>query len=187
LRAHVADRRKFFDAKERLQKVKSIVAPDDGAADLDRKMIAVVAKAEQPELFNIVRTLFHAWTEAGNEIELDSPPAVWSQIEKFDLDAPFWQMVRVAFGFEDQNPTLKMLLLRLMLTDYAHHLRGDVRSRSGTCSCPGPAGQTPSFVLGSAVTAAARESVTTVFRRMQQRFSRLKIICRTWTSTNLLK
>ena len=126
LRTHVADRRKFFDAKERLQKIKNLVAPDDSAADLDRKMIAVVAKAEQPELFNIVRTIFHAWIEAGSELELDSPPALWGQIEKFDLDAPFWQMVKIAFGFEDQNPTLKMLLLRLMLTDYAHHLRGEV-------------------------------------------------------------
>ena len=60
LRTHVADRRKFFDAKERLQKIKSLVEPNDGAADLDRKMIAVVAKADQPELFNLVRTIFHA-------------------------------------------------------------------------------------------------------------------------------
>ena len=51
-------------------------------------MIAVVAKADQPELFNLVRTLFHAWTEAGSEIDLDNPPAAWEQIEKFDLDAP---------------------------------------------------------------------------------------------------
>ena len=63
LRTHVSDRRKFFDAKDRLQKIKNLVAPDDAAADLDRKMIAVVAKADQPELFNLVRTIFHAWIE----------------------------------------------------------------------------------------------------------------------------
>ena len=40
-------------------------------------MIAVVAKADQPELFNLVRTIFHAWTEAGDEMDLDNPPAVW--------------------------------------------------------------------------------------------------------------
>jgi uncharacterized protein (TIGR02687 family) len=126
LRAHVADRRKFFDAKERLLKIKNLVAPDDGAADLDRKMIAVVAKAEQPELFNIVRTIFHAWTDTENEIDFDSPPTVWGQIEKFDLDVPFWQMVKATFGYEEENPTLKNFLLRLMLTDYAHYLIGDV-------------------------------------------------------------
>jgi len=126
LRTHVADRRKFFDAKERLQRIKNLVAPDDVAADLDRKMIAVVAKADQPELFNLVRTIFHAWIEAGSDIDLDNPPAVWGQIEKFDLDVPFWQMVKANFGYEEENPTLKNFLLRLLLTDYAHHLKGDV-------------------------------------------------------------
>jgi uncharacterized protein (TIGR02687 family) len=89
-------------------------------------VIAVVAKADHPELFNLVRTIFHAWIETGTEIDLDNPPAVWSQIEKFDLDAPFWQMVKATFGYEEENPTLKNFLLRLMLTDYAHHLKGDV-------------------------------------------------------------
>ena len=57
-------------------------------------MIAVVVRADQPELFNLVRTVFHAWTEAGSEIDLDNPPAVWGQVEKFDLDKPFWRMVK---------------------------------------------------------------------------------------------
>ncbi|WP_152053061.1 BREX-1 system phosphatase PglZ type A [Tautonia marina] len=126
LRAHIAERRKFFDAKERLQKVRNLVGPDDAAADLDRKMIAVVARADQPELFNLVRTLFHAWIDAGSEIDLDNPPAEWVQVEKFDLDGSFWHMVKAAFGYEEENPTLKMFLLRLMLTDYTHHLKGDV-------------------------------------------------------------
>ncbi len=125
LRTHVADRRKFFDAKDRLQKLKALADKNDGAADLDRKMIAVVARAEQPELFNLVRTIFHSWLEA-DEIDLDSPPAVWGQIEKFELDAPFWQMVKATFGYEEENPTLKNFLLRLVMTDYAHHLKGDV-------------------------------------------------------------
>jgi uncharacterized protein (TIGR02687 family) len=125
LRTHVAERRKFFDAKDRLQKLKALVDKNDGAADLDRKMMAVVARADQPELFNLVRTVFHSWLEAG-EIDLDSPPSVWGQIEKFDLDAPFWQMVKATFGYEEENPTLKNFLLRLVLTDYAHHLKGDV-------------------------------------------------------------
>jgi uncharacterized protein (TIGR02687 family) len=126
LRTHVSERRKFFDAKDRLQKIKNLVAPDDAAADLDRKMIAVVAKADQPELFNLVRTIYHAWIEAGSDLDLDNPPAVFGQIEKFDLDVPFWNMVKATFGYEEENPTLKNFLLRLVLTDYAHHLKGDV-------------------------------------------------------------
>jgi hypothetical protein len=126
LRAHFADRRKFFDSKERLQKIKNLIAPDDVAGDLDRKMIAVVAKADQPELFNLVRTIFHASTESGSEIDLDNPPAIWGQIEKFDLDTPFRQMIKSTFGYEEENPTLQKFPLRLVITDYAHHLKGDV-------------------------------------------------------------
>jgi uncharacterized protein (TIGR02687 family) len=126
LRTHIADRRKFFDAKDRFQKIKGLVAPDDTAADIDRKMIAVVTKAEQPELFNILRTLFHAWAEAAADIDLDDPPAAWTNIEKFDLDIPFWQMVRATFGYSDENPSLKKLLFALFVTDYAHQLNGDI-------------------------------------------------------------
>lgn len=125
VRTHIEKRRKFFDAKERIQKLKTLVVAEDVDDDLDRKMIAVVAKADQPELFNLVRTIFHAWTEEG-ELDLDNPPACWEQIEKFDLADSFWVSVKTTFGYTEEDPSLKNLLLRLMLTDFAHHLKGEV-------------------------------------------------------------
>ena len=53
LRQHLADRRKFFDNKERLQKLKPLVTAEDSATDLDRKMIAAVVKVDPPELFTL--------------------------------------------------------------------------------------------------------------------------------------
>ena len=126
LRNHLAARRKFFDAKERLSAVKALVEASDVAVDLDRKMIAVVVKADQPELFNLVRTIFHAWSEAGTDLDLDTPPDVWTQVEKFDLAEPFWQMVHGAFGYTEDDPNLQNFLLRLLVTDFAHHLKGEV-------------------------------------------------------------
>jgi uncharacterized protein (TIGR02687 family) len=123
LRQHLADRRKFFDNKERLQKLKSLVEPNDIASDLDRIMIATVVKAEQPEWFNIIRTLYHAYTDNGDEIDLQTEPAAWEQIEKFELDKPFWEMAKTTFGYSEETPTLKNLLLRLFVTDYVHHLK----------------------------------------------------------------
>ena len=72
LRQHLAKRRKFFDNKERMHKLKSLVAPEDSELDLDRKMLAVVAKADQAELFNILRTLFHSMTEGMRQISKPS-------------------------------------------------------------------------------------------------------------------
>ena len=121
LRQHLAKRRKFFDNKERLHKLTSLVSPEDSELDLDRKMLAVVAKADQPELFNIVRTLFHSMTE-GDAPDLEASPPAWAQIERFELDEPFWAMVKSAFGYGEDGPTLQNLLIRLLVSDYAHHL-----------------------------------------------------------------
>jgi uncharacterized protein (TIGR02687 family) len=125
LRSHIAQRRKFFDNKERLAKLKALVMPDDNDGDLDRKMLAVVTRADQPELFNIIRTLYHAFTEE-SELDIHQPPPVWEQIEKFDLDKPFWQMVKTAFGYDEETPSLGNFLIRLLVTDYAQHLQGEL-------------------------------------------------------------
>jgi uncharacterized protein (TIGR02687 family) len=122
LRPHIAARRKFFDNKERIAKLKSFVTPDDNAADLDRKMLAVITKADQPELFNIIRTLFHAFTEE-KDFDIQTPPPVWEQIEKFELDEPFWQMVKTAFGYTEETPTLGNFLIRLFVTDFVQELK----------------------------------------------------------------
>lgn len=128
LRQHIADCRKFFDNKERLAKLKPLVLPNDTDADLDRKMIAVVVRAEQPEWFNIILTLFHAFAENenGNEIDLDTPPAIWEQVERFDLDKAFWQTMKTLVGYTEDIPSLRNLLTRLLVTDYVHHVKADV-------------------------------------------------------------
>lgn len=124
LRGYLATRRKFFDSKDRLQKLKRFVAADDTEADLDRKMIAVIAREEQPEFFVTLRTILHAYAERDGEIDLETPPSAWEQVEKFELDAAFFRMARESFAYEDENPNLKSLLFRLFLTDFAYHLQG---------------------------------------------------------------
>jgi uncharacterized protein (TIGR02687 family) len=128
LRDHLMQRRRFFDNKERLQKLKTLVTSIDTAVDLDRKMLAVVVKADQPELFTILRTLFHTWTdvEDTDEIDLSIPPPCWDLIEKFDLAQSFWHVIQTTFGYQEDTPSLRNLLIRLLVTDYAGHLHGDV-------------------------------------------------------------
>jgi uncharacterized protein (TIGR02687 family) len=126
LREHLAARRKFLDNKERLQKLKSLVVAGDTDGDLDRKMIAVTVRAEVPEWFTILQTVFHAFTQDrnGKDIDLDDPSDVWVQVEKYDLDQSFWAMAKSLFGYSQETPTLRNLLIRLLVTDYAHHLKG---------------------------------------------------------------
>jgi uncharacterized protein (TIGR02687 family) len=127
LREHLALRRKFCDHKERLQRLKSLASPEDTADDLDRKMLAVVVKADQPELYNIVRTLLHLYAEV-EDIDVREPVQAWEQIEKFDLEEPFWRFIKKAFGYAEETPSLENLLIRLLVSDFAQHLQGQLPS-----------------------------------------------------------
>jgi len=121
LRQHLSKRRKFFDSKERLSKLAAITTATDSELDLDRKMLSVVAKADQSELFNILRTLFHSMV-VDDHVDLEAVPSAWEQIEKFDLDESFWRMIKSTFGYSADAPTLTNLLIRLLVSDYAHYL-----------------------------------------------------------------
>lgn len=125
LRTHIALRRKFFDNKDRVRKLKVLITPEDSELDLDRKMLAVVAKAEQPDLFNIVRTLFHSMTDSEQEFDVDALPPAWELIERFELEAPFWSMVQAQFGYTEETPNLRNLLIRLLVSDFVSQLPGE--------------------------------------------------------------
>jgi hypothetical protein len=65
LRLHLKARAKFLRAKDRVDRLKKWVAPNDDADDLDRKMIGVLVKADQPELPAILLRLFPALLQDG--------------------------------------------------------------------------------------------------------------------------
>ena len=57
MRTHLAARQKFLRAKERVERLKKWVSPQDVESDLDLKMLAVITRAEQPETFAILTRL----------------------------------------------------------------------------------------------------------------------------------
>jgi hypothetical protein len=89
-------------------------------------MIAIVTKADQPELFNIVRTLFHAYTEAGDEIDIDTPPPAWEQVEEFDLVKWVAEVcgITAPLGQKGRRGVLKsQASRRAFLSDRSHRIR----------------------------------------------------------------
>ena len=119
MRPHLAARARFFASQERLKRLKKLVSPDDGELDLDRKILAVLARADQPEFFNILISIFHA-IPGGNP---DVLPACWENMQKFDVEDAFWQLVDNSFGYREEQPALKNLLIRLLLSDFAQACR----------------------------------------------------------------
>ena len=156
IRRHIEQRKRFFDNKDRFKKLQTLVSPQDTENDLDRKMLAVIVRAEQPDLVSIVLSIFHTMAEfpvggvasshgrmrAGllregegdpddalifhdvGDPDLGTAPPAWDLVLKLGLDAAFWRMVGVTFGYAEETPSLRNLMIRLCLTDFAHHLAG---------------------------------------------------------------
>lgn len=126
LRAHLSERKVFFTSKDRLAKLKKLIAPDDTAKDVDRKILAVTTRAEQPEIFTIFLKVFSDLLgdaeKSGRELN-EHEPEFWKDIAKFGLEEYFWGAAEESFGYVSANPKLYDLLVQLFITDYAIHAR----------------------------------------------------------------
>jgi uncharacterized protein (TIGR02687 family) len=125
LREHLAKRESFFRSQDRLARLKKWVMPDDNGADLDRKMIAVLVRADHPEPFNILMKLFDEMHQISTDSATDVP-RTFAEIEKHDLGQCFWEMIRATFGYDDDEPSLPDLLNRLLVTDLALNLKTEL-------------------------------------------------------------
>ena len=124
LRNHLKERAKFLRAKDRVDRLKRLVLPTDSAEDLDRKMLAVITRADLPELFAILQRVYGAFV-ANESADLSAQPKVWSDICSNDLEPMFWELVRQQLGYSDTKPTLRDLLIRILVTDFCRSLLGD--------------------------------------------------------------
>lgn len=124
LRQHLKERTKFLRAKDRVDRLKRMVLPGDNAPDLDRKMLAVLTRADQPELFAVLQRLYAAVVVEG-VADLSAQPKAWQDIAANDLTPAFWDLVQAQLGYSDVNPSLRDLLLRILVTDFCRSLQGD--------------------------------------------------------------
>ena len=124
LRGHLKERAKFVKAKDRVDRLKRVVLPHDSALDLDRKMLAVLTRADQPEPFAILQRLYGAMVVDG-VADLSAQPKAWQDIVANDLAAPFWALMQAQLGYHDTAPSLRDLLLRTLVTDFCRGLNGD--------------------------------------------------------------
>lgn len=124
LRAHLKERAKFLRAKDRVDRLKRLVQPGDDASDLDCKMLAVLTRADQPELFSMLQRLYGAVVVDG-VADLSAQPKAWQEIAANDLTSAFWELVKVQLGYTDANPSLRDLLLRILVTDFCRSLQGE--------------------------------------------------------------
>jgi uncharacterized protein (TIGR02687 family) len=87
-------------------------------------MLAVITRADLPELFAILQRVYGAFV-ANESADLSAQPKVWSDICSNDLEPVFWELVRQQLGYSDTQPTLRDLLIRILVTDFCRSLLGD--------------------------------------------------------------
>ncbi|MDD5403805.1 MAG: BREX-1 system phosphatase PglZ type A [Sulfuricella sp.] len=134
LRSHLKERSKFLKAKDRVDRLKRWVMPTDTPEDLDLKMLAVMARADQPEFFAILLRLFSGLVVDGVG-SIDNVSKAWQEIVSNELEPAFWSLVKQELGYSETAPSLRDLLFRILVTDFARSLQG---------ACPGQLGH---FIL----------------------------------------
>ena len=123
LRPYLKERGKFLREKKRVERLRRWVVPTDTAEDLDRKMLAVLTRADQPEFFAILLRLFGS-LETEDEVDLNAQPKGWQEIAANDLAPAFWALAKQEIGYEEAEPSLRDLLLRILVTDFCRSLLG---------------------------------------------------------------
>ena len=126
LAPHLKQRSRFLRARDRVDRLKRLVLPGDNAEAIDRKMMAVLLRSDEPDAMAITTRLLHGlWVP--DEGRVSDDPKAWRELLGNELDGAFWALMGQTFGYAESEPSLNDLLLRLLVTDFA---------RSVTSPCP---------------------------------------------------
>lgn len=121
LKAHMKLRAKFLRAKDRLERLKRWTEPQDTANDIDRKMLAVLARADTPDTAGIFLKVLSGLVLDG--ADLNAIPKPLAEMATQDLEQAFWLLAEQEFGYReqaDETPSLRGLLYRIFVTDFCN-------------------------------------------------------------------
>jgi len=127
LRAHLARREKFL-SKGRLASLKRFIQPDFGEEALDLAMIAVVTRAEAPDIANILFTLGDELVKADEGLE--HVPSSITELEKYGLMSSLVRALREEVGYPASEEELRgdapfnfgHFLIRLLATGFCESI-----------------------------------------------------------------
>ena len=127
MREHLANRALFF-SKRRTAELKNILQPDASEEAIDLAMLAVVTKADQPDLTHVLLALAGALVDQGNGLE--GNPDLIETIEKFSLMPAFLSLLKKELGYQptpeevdgSESFQLGRFFIRLLVTGFTEAL-----------------------------------------------------------------
>lgn len=109
---------KFFANKERTQKFYDLEIENFNESTIEIALMSVLCKDKTASFEEVLRSIL---TDDGLQDN-----KYLAEFEKYDLLPAFWQQTEVAFGYDDQKPTLEKLLITMFVTYAAKRIRTDV-------------------------------------------------------------
>lgn len=117
--------KKFFDNKQRYGRLQKLLPVNANKDVLELAMIAAVVKADTANFSTIISLLINTYFESE-----DKANELNAELEKYELDLSFWRFALNEFGYiccglwndEERKPSLKDLIVKLLVTDFSHGL-----------------------------------------------------------------
>ncbi len=125
LRAHITKRQAFFASKQRVAALKRLVTENEDDTSLDRKLLAVVVKADSTALNDSVLSLLKDYALCLEEGAGES--ALIESLAKFELVDALWQGLAETFGYDAKEPCLADFVLKLFCTELWSQIEGGER------------------------------------------------------------
>ena len=94
LRSHLTLRKKFFASQERTARLKRHITPHAGERELDMGMLAVLVRAEQADLDEILIRLFLEQYPEDQPVMAEEAAPLWKEVEKYGLVQAFKLLVK---------------------------------------------------------------------------------------------
>lgn len=125
VRDHLRSRAKFFASKERTQRLQALLEPDDGANEIDAKIIAVLARETRFDGFTLILALLCDIAGLEDSHSVEAAP-LWQEINKYGVQGLVWELLQQQFGYDETEPSLMRFVLRLFVTDLAHGIQAEL-------------------------------------------------------------
>ena len=119
LRDHIKARAKFFNSKDRIERLKRLVSPEDTADVVDQKMIATLLKSDTADAAALFLKVFS--TVVQTHADLETRPDVMNELASFNLENAFWDLAFREFEYRDSGSepsNLRGLLYSIFVTDF---------------------------------------------------------------------
>ncbi|SDI37559.1 TIGR02687 family protein [Halanaerobium congolense] len=109
---------KFFNNKQRYNRLKDYDIKDFNQEKLDIAIFSALAKLKTPNLERAVKELL--------KDVLNEDNSIWEKLNKFSYSQSIWDLISKKYGYVKEEKSLKQLMLMFLITNIRHNLKRDL-------------------------------------------------------------